>query len=477
MFTPDFEKEILKAVIRDERFLQLLPHLNSRLFLLDETKIVYNSFTSFYDKYKTIPTKVELEQYLLQTQQDHLKDENIKAVNTTLIQCYSTDYQSSEYLTDQIMKFVISKKTQEAISSQDTAFDLDSIKSLKDKLESIMIIPDSFNHNIEFFCKDFSGIDVTSLRGIPSKFPSVDKCLSSKGFMPGEIVVFLSTAKAGKTTLMVNFVEGYIKNGLKVLYVDTENGKNRMHRLFWQNLLRCSIDELRAGYFVREYVKKDPLLLKKFQNLEQEWLDNHNRELYAEMLEKYVDLTEDVLRAILNNINSMGGDIVFQFLSPQSKTDEVEKYLLQLKNHGFKPDVVVVDYFDNFMPSKSVHAEKRSNIQDVYLNFKALANKYQFVCFTPSQTNRGGVGKEMLDETFLAEDYQKAAHANYIYAFVRTEEHRKNNKGVIKLVIARDGSDICGPIELDCEMNNVCINEVSQIVENTIASRLGERLY
>lgn len=251
MFTPDFEKEILKAIIRDERFLQLLPHMSSKLFLLDETKILYNSFTSFYDQYKIVPSKIELEQYTLQTQQEHLKDENVKFVNTALIQCYNTDYQPSEYLTDQIMKFVVSRKTQEAISSQD-AFDIDSIKSLKDKLESIMIIPDSFNHNIEFFCKDFSGIDVTSLRGIPSKFPSVDKCLSSRGFMPGEIVVFLSTAKAGKTTLMVNFVEGYIKSGLKVLYVDTENGKNRMHRLFRQNLLRCSIDDLRAGYLVRE---------------------------------------------------------------------------------------------------------------------------------------------------------------------------------------------------------------------------------
>lgn len=465
MFTPDFEKEILKAIIRDERFLQLLPHMSSKLFLLDETKILYNSFTSFYDQYKIVPSKVELEQYTLQTQQEHLKDENVKSVNTALIQCYNTDYQPSEYLTDQIMKFVVSKKTQEAISSQD-AFDIDSIKSLKDKLESIMIIPDSFNHNIEFFCKDFSGIDVTSLRGIPSKFPSVDKCLSSRGFMPGEIVVFLSTAKAGKTTLMVNFVEGYIKSGLKVLYVDTENGKNRMHRLFWQNLLRCSIDDLRAGYLVREYVQSDIMARNNFKLLEQEWLETHDRGLYAEMLDKYVDSTENVLKAILSNINSMGGDIVFQFLSPQSKTDEVEKYLIQLKNHGFIPDVVVVDYFDNFLPSRSVHHEKRSNIQDVYLNFKALANKYQFVCFTPSQTNRGGVGKDMLDETFLAEDYQKAAHANYIYAFVRTEEQRENNRGVIKLVIARDGADTCGPIELECNMNNVSINEISKVVDD-----------
>lgn len=474
MFTPDFEKEILKAIIRDDRFLQLLPHLSSKLFLLDETKIVYNAFSSFYEKYRVIPTKVELEQFTLKSQQEHLTSENLQSVNTTLIQCYISEYEPSEFLTEQVINFIINKKTQEVISSQTNTFEVNSIKSLIERLESIITIPESFNSKIEFFCKDFTNIDIDALKGIPSKFPSIDRCLASKGFMYGEIVVFLSTAKAGKTTLMVNFVEGYLKQGLKVLYVDTENGKNRMHRLFWQNLLKCNIDDLRRGYLKKPSLDwNNPKIKCNFETLEQEWLDTHDRGLFAEMLEKYVDPTEDMLKAILNNINSLGGELVFQYPSPKSKTEVVEKYLLQLKNHGFKPDIVVVDYFDNFLPSKTHSSEKRTNIQDVYLDFKSLANKYQFVCFTPSQANRGAVGKDMIDETFLAEDYQKAAHANYIYAFVRTEEHRENKKGVIKLVIARDGSDTCGSIELDCDMDIVSIEEVSRIAEeNILTSRL-----
>lgn len=478
-FTPEFQKELLKAFARDDLFARYFDSLSPDLFALQEHKIVYNAIKSYYTEYTELPVRVVLEQYLLE--HFEIKPEMLEPVKMAVVNSYTTDYKPSKFLDEQVINFIqvhrtldITDKHLEQIAlngkSEDVGF-------LVDELNQVALLRDKLNTaSLDFLCRDFKFVDLSTSIGYPVKFESMNKCLTTKGFSKGQVIVFMASPKAGKTTLMINIATDYMKKGLKGLYVDTENGKPRLERMLYQNLLECNYDELKEGLLLKDHIARNINHYKAdIDGLRQSWKEYGLYDAYLELKDKYYNDVNDVLKAIFDHATSAGGELNLLPLGSNKTVKDVEKHLLIAKElYNFTPDFVVCDYFDN-MRSSAKSEQRRLNIQEVYLEWKDLAQRFGFFVFTPSQTNRSGFDKEDLSVQDIAEDFGKVAHADYVWAFVRTQEERDNNQGHIQILAARDGSDRCGAVYLSCDMDRCVIVERSQ--DNSSYNKIvGQRI-
>ncbi len=107
---------------------------------------------------------------------------------------------------------------------------------------------------------------------------------------------------------------------------------------------------------------------------------------------------------------------------------------------GIKPDMVIVDYADLLRP-RSTSAEKRHELENIYEELRAIAQKYECVVITASQTNRSGLNAEVITMEAISEAFNKCFVADFIYSLSRTPQDKQSNKGRIFIAKNRNGPD------------------------------------
>jgi hypothetical protein len=131
-------------------------------------------------------------------------------------------------------------------------------------------------------------------------------------------------------------------------------------------------------------------------------------------------LTKDIYTRKMTNLSMAVGDadLRVQCFPPYVGTiRDVESCLLDWKQDGFKPDIVVLDYADIMgqIPGSKVR-EERHRLDEIWKYMKGMAQHHRFLLFTASQTNRSGIKADMLDTTAIAEDIRKVAHVDKFLA-------------------------------------------------------------
>jgi replicative DNA helicase len=129
----------------------------------------------------------------------------------------------------------------------------------------------------------------------------------------------------------------------------------------------------------------------------------------------------------------------------------LENHLDRLKQRGFEPGLVIVDYGDLLRPRNTTYKQElRHNLGDIYEEMRGLAQKYDIPVWTASQTNRSGLNAEVITMESISEAFSKCFVADLICSISRTVEHKEENKGRMFVAKNRNGPDgIVYPMHID----------------------------
>ena len=99
---------------------------------------------------------------------------------------------------------------------------------------------------------------------------------------------------------------------------------------------------------------------------------------------------------LLKRANKRAGKLLFVRWPARSKSvDDLRIYLQNLEEYeGFVPDMIVTDYANKMKPS-GMNREKRWNIEDVFVEHKALAQEKSALVITGHQGNTVRDGKDL----------------------------------------------------------------------------------
>jgi replicative DNA helicase len=270
--------------------------------------------------------------------------------------------------------------------------DFDGIRNLVEKAIKAGVDKDmghEYNKDVE------SRYRATYRPAIPTPWPILNEGIQG-GFGPGDLAIVFGNPGGGKSWTMVAIAAHAVKLGFNVIYYSLELGEDYVGKRFDCYFTGYSIDEV----------------------------NNHRQEV----------------QSIVDNLT---GKLIIKEYPPKSASvNTIKSHIQKCTDMGSKPDLVVIDYVDYLRaPSKSRFAERKDEIDDVFIATKGLAKEMKVPILTPSQVNRMGAKDSVIEGDKAAGSYDKMMVADMCFSLSRQKEDKVLGTGRFHVMKNRYGQD------------------------------------
>ena len=165
----------------------------------------------------------------------------------------------------------------------------------------------------------------------------------------------------------------------------------------------------------------------------------------------------DIVRETLENMDDIDkikeNLRIVKFPSGEKTARQIGNFIKKLINSGFKPDLVIVDYFECL-----AHESDRSTTNDweregkTMRKFESMAGELDVAMWIPSQGTKDSVNAEVVTMEKAGGSFKKMQIAHIIMSIARTIEDINDNKATIAILKNRAGKS--GAIFHDVNFNN-----------------------
>lgn len=407
-FTPEFQLEILRYIIRDPEGPIALSRIKPSYLTLIEHGVIAEAINLYFKKRKKIPSENVLKQVIadmLQTKEyvDLVTKDDIPTINAMVKDLYSKPVQDSEYIQDRIWQF----STYVEMKNLNDSFDLTNFEQYEEYSRKV----DKVLQNSKPTQKDeplffIRGVSDRQYRRqaeadiIPSPYWQLNDLTNAGGYPAASILVLLDKPKAKKTFFLINLAKGYLRMKKSVLYIDLENGKAQI-----------------------------------MDRLSQTSIGKSKKELYSGMFDK---LESKHVR----KLSRLGVEFVVQRM-PAMITDasHIRELILELRQQGINIQVLMIDYLAK-MASLNRDRDDFERISNAYIDVQNLAEELHLDCvWTANHITREGAKHRTTkyQENDIAKCVDIVRHAQVILGLNATAQEETDGIQRLEVVVQRDG--------------------------------------
>ena len=388
-----FQLKVLGSLLTDKSFLlNVRDVLHDHYFDADSHKWIINQIKDYFDKYHTNITmdvlKVELQKLENEVLQVALKEE--------LRNSYEASQDDLDYVQEEFQTFCKNQEMKNAILSSADLLKEHDFDGIRNMIEKAMKAGMDKNIGHEYN-KDVETRYRTDYRPtIPSPWPILNDGIQG-GFGPGDLAIVFGNPGGGKSWTMVAIAAHAVKMGHNVNYYTLELGEDYVGKRFDCYFTGYSIDEV----------------------------NNHRKE-------------------VQEHVNNLKGKLIVKEYAPKSATvNTIKSHVQKCIDMDHKPDMIVIDYVDYLRaPSKgSKFAERKDEIDDVFIATKGLAKELKVPILTPSQVNRMGAKDSVIEGDKAAGSYDKMMVADMCFSLSRQKEDKVLGTGRVHVMKNRYGQD------------------------------------
>ncbi|AGR46795.1 DNA helicase [Bacillus phage JL] len=416
-FSESFQSKILALMARDKVFYITFREVLKPKFLrkdihIDMARIIQEHYEKESDRatkkgtdVNPPTTEVLWEEVRKLTKNNKLKAKIKDQYEDCILDIFDADLSDAEYIKDNVIAFGRRSAIEQAIwdsvglLEKGTTEDFNKIEDLVGKAlrigEDIGDLGTDYYSNAQERIENYrEGTD--GVRRIPTGISGVDNILHG-GLGGGELGVVIAPPNRGKSIALINIGAGAVLEGYNVVHFTLEMPEKQVTKRYDQRLMGKSF----------EYMKDNP---------------------------------DKILKAIMNMQKTKRGQLfVKKYKTNDCTVHTMRSYLTRLwMEKGIKPDVIIVDYGDLVQPRRT-YADKRFELESVYLDLRDLAAEYDCPVWTASQANRGALDKKVITIGDLAEAFNKANIADFMMALCQTTEEKEDGEMRIYISKHRDG--------------------------------------
>jgi replicative DNA helicase len=245
---------------------------------------------------------------------------------------------------------------------------------------------------------------------IPTGVAVIDT-LTGGGLGKGEIGLILTPTGVGKTTLLTKIANTARENNynvLQIIFEDTIEQIQRKHVTIWTGIPLSELDE---------------------RNVE-------------------------ALQLSTDHINKMGeGKLRLKKFSQEDTTmRDIKDFILRdQKKTGVKYDMVVLDYLDCLESHKKTPDRNEAELV-IVKSFEAMASDLDIPCWSAIQSNRTGIGAELVEAQQTGGSIKRIQKAHFFMSVAKTPDQQEASLANIRIIKARFAKD--GQTFKDCIFNN-----------------------
>tara|TARA_R110000803_G_scaffold47825_8_gene99640 strand:- start:6266 stop:7636 length:1371 start_codon:yes stop_codon:yes gene_type:complete len=403
-----FQLKLLSLIIVDKKFADNIVEAIEPTYFDDQyCRLLMQLIKEYYVKYEIVPTFDSLDQLIRievanETAKECLQDTVKKLINQ--------DFSDADFTQQTAMKFCKQQEIKKAIINSEKIMSNGNFEDY-DKIEDLFRSALSVGNEKEDGIDVFEGIDdvlsddfrhpvATGISGIDN--------ITDGGLAKGELGVVLAPFGVGKSTILTKFANTAYNLGhnvVQIIFEDNPKVIQRKHIACWTGI---ELNELSAR---KEEVKEK---LKEFQT-------------------------------------DRGNLIIKKMASDGTTVGKIKHYLRKLITRGIKPDVILLDYIDCVVPSRSF-TDEYAGEGNVMREFETLVHEFDMVGWTAIQGNRSSIGADVVEANQIGGSIKKGQIGHFILSVAKTLEQKESGRATLAILKSRFGKD--GVIFEDCVFDN-----------------------
>lgn len=407
-FSPDFQLEILRFVLRDKEGGLVLKRIKANYLVLIEHALIFEGIAKYFKKQGKMPSENILKQVIKElleskTYVDLVTKDDIPNIEKIISNLYHIPLSDSDYIKERIYQF----STYVEMKNLNDSFDLDNFEQYEEysrKIEKVLQKSKPKKEDEPLYMirditeRQFKRQSEPSV--IPCPYRQLNDLTNAGGYPEHSVNVILDKPKAKKTFFMVNLARGYLRMKKSVLYIDTENGQDQIMDRFIQSSINKTKKELYSG----EYDKLEAKHLRKLARFG-------------------VELVVERVPAMITD------------------TTYIREKIIQLRNQGIDIRVLMVDYAGK-LASIAGDREDFERISNVYIDLSNLAEEMKLdIIWTAHHITREGKKhrKTRYDENDISGSIAIVRNAQVIMGLNATEQEERDDILRAEIVVQRDG--------------------------------------
>ena len=386
-----FQVKVLGSLLTDKGFLLTVRDtLQEEYFDADAHKWILKEIVNYFDKYHTTITMDVLKIELVKIENDVLKT----AIREELRNSYEASQQDLEYVQEEFTTFCKNQKLKQALMDSADLLNAGDYDSIRGMIEAALKAGMDKNIGHEYL-KDVESRYREDYRPtIPTPWKVMNENFQG-GMGPGDLGIIFGNPGGGKSWMMVAMAAHAVQQGFNIIYYTLELGEDYVGKRFDCYFTGYSIDEV----------------------------NNHR----------------DKVEAVIEKLP--GRLIVKEYPPKQASVTTVKSHIQKCEDMGFKADMVIIDYVDYLRGPSKKFAERKDEIDDVFVAVKGLAKDLKIPVLTPSQVNRMGAKDQIIEGDKAAGSYDKLMVADFAISLSRQKEDKVNGTGRIHIMKNRYGMD------------------------------------
>ncbi len=407
----DFQFKLIKIFIEEpDYFVDFSSIINQNAFTETYLKTVVGVIKEYYKQYDSVP---KYDMLLTKLREKAVTDDDIQYYEETVEKIRRSSIEGLEEVGNIAERFF---KQQEMIKGANKLKEIAGSGDLDRYDECVQIIENinairrrdaDISSPFENMEGDLSKEDIVS---IPTGVDRLDEALGG-GLDKGKIGIIIGSMGFGKTSMTTCFAanaattrcEANNYEGYKVLQIVFEDSHRDIHR-------------------------------KYFSKVSQVETRNINKD----------KSTTDKVREILNNSpdkETLNNNVrIVRFPSGEKSASEIREFIKKQIREGFKPDLVIIDYFGCVAPepgtSKSDITERESATMR---KFENMAPELDIAIWIPVQGNRDSITAELVTNDKIGGSIAKNQIAQVVLSITRSVDDIKDNIATITLLKNRSG--------------------------------------
>jgi len=403
-FGKSFQERLTQLIFQDRQFAdQLREVLDLNFFELKYLQFFCKKLFEYRDKYDMYPSNSTMTTIL----RTELEDDN-DALNKQIRDYFaritaSPEIEDEEYIKDTSLDFCRRQKIKEALvksaALMGKSTSLDEIGTI---VTNALKLGTDNNFGYDYKLDFEKRFLLKDRNPVSTGWPQID-AITKGGFGRGELTVAVAPTGAGKTHLLVHLGAQALKAGLHVLHYTLELS---------DTIIAGRYDACLTGVPLSELMNEKDTVLEGIKDLK-------------------------------------GKLIIKEYPTKSASTITIKNHAKRVISMGQKVDMIIVDYGDLLKPTV-VYKEKRTELESIYEELRAMAQEFTCPIITASQTNRSGLNAEIVTMESISEAFNKCFVADFIFSLSRTMDDKKTNSGRFFVAKNRNGPDgIVMPIFMD----------------------------
>jgi replicative DNA helicase len=385
-----FQIKVISSLLTHKEFLiNIYDILEPEYFSKQSSQWIMGEVLKYYEKYHTT-----ISMDILKVELQKLEDEVLKvAIKEQLKLAYKASEEDLEYVRDEFSSFCKNQQLKKALlSSVDLlqAGDYDSIRMLVDgalKAGQDQNIGHEYDKDVESRYRE------NNRAVIETPWPQINTILQG-GLGNGDYGFIFGNPGGGKSWSLIALGAHAAKRGYNVIHYSLELG------------------EVYVG------LRYDACFTK----------------IEVNKIKEHREKVEEVVAEIPGKI------IIKEFPAGGATVDTIEAHISKMKDNGFNPDMVIIDYAD-LLSTKKRTKDRKEEIDDVNLRIKGMARELNIPTWSVSQVNREGSKDKVIEGNKAAGSYDKTMITDFAMSLSRHKNDKLNGTGRFHIMKNRYGMD------------------------------------